>query len=556
MKGRAMSRPVSIRRSLLADLVVVVVVLAAAITAVTALGTRRALRMLSESIIGRTLEQTEAMLRGFFGPVESSLGLVRRWGEAGLLGAGAGDATERLVGPVLREHPQISAFIVADGRGQERMLRREGDHWIVRETRVEEWMGRSRIREWTDDSPQPAESWQELGYDPRVRPWFRGAADQGAPDPLGGPAAPFWTEPYWFFSAQAPGMTIAARFESPLPGADAVNVVGLDVLLSDVTAFTATLRPSPRGQTFVMTGDSRLVGLPAGDSDGRESAEALLRRPAESGLRVAAAGADAFFRTAPSRRGAFRFEVDGERWWAGVRTLRLGSDRDLISAVAVPEADLLGELRLLSVWIVLIAAAVGAAGLWRAVTLARHFSRPIEELVHESERISRGDLDAGPALTSGIREVRRLAEAHERMRVGLVSLMRLERDLQLARQIQQRTFPQRLPQVAGFAIAGWIEPAEETGGDTYDVIELTEGRRASAPEIASHRAGRAVALLADATGHGIGPALSVTQVRAMLRMALRMQEGLEVIAFQLNQQLHADLPEGRFITAWIGELDG
>jgi len=62
-------------------------------------------------------------------------------------------------------------------------------------------------------------------------------------------------------------------------------------------------------------------------------------------------------------------------------------------------------------------------------------------------------------------------------------------------------------------------------------------------------------LLADATGHGIGPALSVAQVRAMLRMAVRMGENLLTIGHHMNQQLCADLPEGRFVTTWLGELN-
>jgi phosphoserine phosphatase len=64
-----------------------------------------------------------------------------------------------------------------------------------------------------------------------------------------------------------------------------------------------------------------------------------------------------------------------------------------------------------------------------------------------------------------------------------------------------------------------------------------------------------VLLLADATGHGIGPALSVTQVRAMLRMAIRLGEGFPGIIRHLNAQLCADLSEGRFISAWLGEVD-
>jgi phosphoserine phosphatase len=151
-------------------------------------------------------------------------------------------------------------------------------------------------------------------------------------------------------------------------------------------------------------------------------------------------------------------------------------------------------------------------------------------------------------------EVRRLAEAHDRMRLGLKALMKLERDLQLARQIQENTFPNRLPRLSGFRIDAWSEPADETGGDTYDVVGYQSAAAGTPVVLSVERADRAVLLMADATGHGIGPALSVTQVRAMLRMAVRSGERLPSIARHLNEQLHADLPEGRFITAWLGEL--
>jgi phosphoserine phosphatase len=87
---------------------------------------------------------------------------------------------------------------------------------------------------------------------------------------------------------------------------------------------------------------------------------------------------------------------------------------------------------------------------------------------------------------------------------------KLERDLELARLIQQGTFPRRLPRLAGFDVDAWSEPAEATGGDAVDVVPVgVEGTGA-------------LLLLADATGHGIGPALAATQVRAMLRMAARL----------------------------------
>jgi sigma-B regulation protein RsbU (phosphoserine phosphatase) len=138
------------------------------------------------------------------------------------------------------------------------------------------------------------------------------------------------------------------------------------------------------------------------------------------------------------------------------------------------------------------------------------------------------------------------------MRSGLQSLMRLERDLAIARKIQQHTFPDRLPILPGFDIDAFSEPAEQTGGDTYDVIARSPS---GLPAREDEDVMGAVLLLADVTGHGIGPALSAVQVRAMLRMAVRIDADLTMIARHVNAQLASDLFGGRFITAWIGELD-
>ena len=105
----------------------------------------------------------------------------------------------------------------------------------------------------------------------------------------------------------------------------------------------------------------------------------------------------------------------------------------------------------------------------------------------------------------------------------------------------------RLPSLAlclAFSAAfagGQPAAADETGGDIYDVIPVEDSG--------------AMLLLGDATGHGIGPALSVTQVRAMLRIAMRLNARLEDIFGHVNDQLCDDLPANRFVTVFMGMLD-
>jgi serine phosphatase RsbU (regulator of sigma subunit) len=111
---------------------------------------------------------------------------------------------------------------------------------------------------------------------------------------------------------------------------------------------------------------------------------------------------------------------------------------------------------------------------------------------------------------------------------------RLRRDMDIARAIQQGLLPAAAPNIAGYEIAGWSQPADRTGGDYFDWQELQDGRL--------------VVMLADVTGHGLGPALLAAVCRAYARASFRLGEDLRTSMERINRALRADLSEGRFIT--------
>jgi len=118
---------------------------------------------------------------------------------------------------------------------------------------------------------------------------------------------------------------------------------------------------------------------------------------------------------------------------------------------------------------------------------------------------------------------------------------KLERDLDLARQIQRGYLPNENPRVPGFEIAGWNKPADQTGGDAFDFIPCDDGRLGL--------------LIADATGHGVGPALMVAECRALLRGLASITVDLTQIMGKANEVLFEDLQEGRFVTVCLAFLD-
>lgn len=123
----------------------------------------------------------------------------------------------------------------------------------------------------------------------------------------------------------------------------------------------------------------------------------------------------------------------------------------------------------------------------------------------------------------------------------MIESERLDREISVARDVQIGTLPKEMPKIDGYQFAGAFEPTDQTGGDLYDFIPLDDDRL--------------FMLMGDATGHGIGPALSATQVRAMLRVSLRLNASLDDAFTQINDQLCDDLPDDRFVTGFFGLLD-
>ncbi len=117
---------------------------------------------------------------------------------------------------------------------------------------------------------------------------------------------------------------------------------------------------------------------------------------------------------------------------------------------------------------------------------------------------------------------------------------RLDEEVSLAREIQISTLPTEMPDVPGYDLHGQFLPTGHAGGDMFDLVVLD---------------GQLFILMGDATGHGFGPALSATQMQAMLRVAFRCGADLDQAYRHVNNQLEEDLPDDRFVTAFMGFLD-
>jgi phosphoserine phosphatase len=133
-----------------------------------------------------------------------------------------------------------------------------------------------------------------------------------------------------------------------------------------------------------------------------------------------------------------------------------------------------------------------------------------------------------------------LALQYARMSEAMLQSGLLSKEVEVAREIQRSTLPTEMPSVPGYDLHGHFLPATYAGGDLFDMALLDQGL---------------FLLLGDATGHGFGPALSATQMQGMLRVAFRLGADLDSAYLHVNNQLAEDLPDDRFITAFMGFLD-
>lgn len=134
-----------------------------------------------------------------------------------------------------------------------------------------------------------------------------------------------------------------------------------------------------------------------------------------------------------------------------------------------------------------------------------------------------------------------VAIERQRLLAAAAVQARMQRDLEVAREIQQGLLPRVPPDLPGWDVAGWTRPADETGGDCFDWLRLPDGALAL--------------LIGDATGHGIGPALISAEARALVRATVTQSRDLARLVPHVNDLLGEDLREGTFVTAFIGLLD-
>lgn len=398
----------------------------------------------------------------------------------------------------------------------------------------------------------------DRAFDARTRPWYQAAARTESPT---------WTDVYLAFTTGLPNITAS----TPVYYSRGRNLYGIcatDVVLpEEFRDFLSELDIGRSGEAFVINRQGQLISSSVDESlvVGGEREPELL--PAVESQNPLVKGAAQYIK---NRFGSFEqattaqlsFTLGGQHQFLQVLPFNDDKGLDWLILVVVPEADFMGQiynntLRTLALATLALGAAVGIG-----YVLTQWLTHPVSHLTQAAQQIAGGQRGLSVDTDSPIRELNTLARSFNSMTGQLQTAFetledkvsertadladanqqitmlneklqtenrRMGAELDAARQIQDMILPraEELASVEGLDIAGYMEPADEVGGDYYDVLQSD---------------GVVTIGIGDVTGHGLESGMLMLMIQTVVRTLQVSQENDPVRFLDvLNRTLYANI---------------
>jgi diguanylate cyclase (GGDEF)-like protein len=347
-----------------------------------------------------------------FEPPVELLRMSRGWLGGSLPDLTSPKAFNQIFKPMLEASPELTSVVAGTSSGQGWLLLQQSNgSWRNRMTDIPRWGANKHLLIDHLPSGDSREHWGEQTYDPRGRPWYKGAVA------LSDEQAVYWTPPYTFFTTGDPGITLSTRLRLN-DGRD--FVVGLDLTLRDMSASTLHATVGRHGMALVITDDERVLALPGAPAQVPE-AEWLKRvlQPASAlGLLPVSDGLAHWHASGRPANAVLRYRSDGEPWLVSLRPYVLGQQQ-LWMVVLAPAQDFAPAWLPIALALGLALALVVSLAMWitHAGTVA--LAKPLEVLARTSRRIGELDFQDQQPVVSRVAEVLELAASQRAMQLML-----------------------------------------------------------------------------------------------------------------------------------------
>jgi len=387
---------------------------------------------------------------------------------------------------------------------------------------------------------------QQAEYDPRERPWYQAAKQAKQPT---------WSPIYPFFSRQATNTALGMSAVVPVFDAkqQLQGVLCINVTLLRITDFISNLSISPHGQSFIIERSGNLVVSSTirqpfrleGEGETAQAVRILAQASSNPTVRATAQGLLNHFGSfaAIHDNQKLTIQVNGERHYTRVLPIQDGRGIDWLVVVVVPESDFMAQIdqnTRITIWLCVVALII-ATGLGLLTT--HWIIRPILRITEASEDMAGGNLDQRVP-SSPIGEMEKLANSFNSMaqqlkesfetledkvtertaelalaNAEIITLnerlqsenLRLSAELDILKKMQQLILPnpEELEAITGLDIAGFMEPADEVGGDYYDVLYTDDVVTIG---------------IGDVTGHGLESGILMVMTQTAVRTLKEIRE--------------------------------
>ena len=118
---------------------------------------------------------------------------------------------------------------------------------------------------------------------------------------------------------------------------------------------------------------------------------------------------------------------------------------------------------------------------------------------------------------------------------------RIDKEMEVARNIQKQLMPSEMPDVPGLDIFGESTPCNEVAGDYFDIINMEDGN--------------SVIVVADVSGKGAGAAIIMANLQAAIRLGIHLSDKLADFVTRINDLIYNNTSESEFITFFMAIWD-
>jgi anti-anti-sigma factor len=206
--------------------------------------------------------------------------------------------------------------------------------------------------------------------------------------------------------------------------------------------------------------------------------------------------------------------------------------------------DTIHDPRLSTASLILVIYLVGVLLIMGLVSV---FVKPIQVLTDGVRAIGEGSFDGkiseeGPAEIGAIAGVfNEITHKFKKAQDSILEQEKLQKEMEVAKQIQHSLLPKKMPDVSGYDIAPYYQSAREVGGDYYDFVQVDDDTVGI--------------VVADVSGKGVPGSLVMTMIRTALRMEARGNKNASDVMAKMNDFVTDDMRKGMFVTMFYVILD-